>query len=67
MLRVSAAEHARDQLHKIAAGRLGEADRGGRTPDYRKLIRVEAHGEYGATLTWAEPKAPKQSGTADKA
>ena len=56
-----------EQVHKIAAERLGEADRGGRTPDYRKLIRVEAHGEYGATLTWAEPKAPKQSGTADKA
>ena len=56
-----------EQVHQIAAERLGTADRGGRAPDYRKLIRVEEHGEYGSILIWAEPKPPKQSGTADKA
>ena len=48
-----------EQVHKIAAERIGVADRGGRAPDYRQLVRVEAHGEYGPTLTWAEPKAQK--------
>lgn len=48
-----------EQVHKIAAERIGVADRGGRAPDYRQLVRVEAHGEYGPTLTWAAPKAQK--------
>lgn len=56
-----------EQVHKIAAERLGHTDRGGRTPDYRKLIRVEEHGEYGATLTWADPKTKKSSGKPEEA
>lgn len=46
-----------EQVHQIAADRLGVSDRGGRTPDYRKLLTVREHGEYGPTLSWAAPKA----------
>lgn len=56
-----------EQVHQIAAERLGHTDRGGRKPDYRKLIRVEEHGEYGATLTWADPKTKKSSGKPEEA
>ena len=40
-----------EQVHQIAADRLGVSDRGGRTPDYRKLLTVREHGEYGPTLS----------------
>ena len=46
-----------EQVHQITATRLGVSDRGGRTPDYRKLLTVSEHGEYGPTLSWAQPKA----------
>lgn len=46
-----------EQVHQIAADRLGLSDRGGRTPEYRKLLTVREHGEYGPTLSWAQPKA----------
>lgn len=46
-----------EQVHQVAADRLGVSDRGGRTPDYRKLLTVSEHGEYGPTLSWAQPKA----------
>ena len=46
-----------EQVHQITADRLGASDRGGRTPDYRKLLTVSEHGEYGPTLSWAQPKA----------
>lgn len=46
-----------EQVHQITADRLGVSDRGGRTPDYRKLLTVREHGEYGPTLSWAQPKA----------
>ena len=46
-----------EQVHQITADRLGVSDRGGRTPDYRKLLTVSEHGEYGPTLSWAQPKA----------
>lgn len=46
-----------EQVHQITADRLGVSDRGGRTPDYRKLLAVSEHGEYGPTLSWAQPKA----------
>lgn len=46
-----------EQVHQIAADRLGVSDRGGRTPDYRKLLTISEHGEYGPTLSWAAPKA----------
>ena len=46
-----------EQVHQVAADRLGVSDRGGRTPDYRKLLTVREHGEYGPTLSWAQPKA----------
>jgi hypothetical protein len=54
-----------EQVHQITADRLGVSDRGGRTPDYRKLLTVRTHGEYGPTLSWAAPKAkptPKAGG-----
>lgn len=54
-----------EQVHQVAADRLGVSDRGGRTPDYRKLLTVREHGEYGPTLSWAQPKAkpkPKAGG-----
>ena len=46
-----------EQVLQITADRLGVSDRGGRTPDYRKLLTVSEHGEYGPTLSWAQPKA----------
>lgn len=46
-----------EQVHQITADRLGVSDRGGRTPDYRKVLTVSEHGEYGPTLSWAQPKA----------
>ena len=46
-----------EQVHQITTDRLGVSDRGGRTPDYRKLLTVSEHGEYGPTLSWAQPKA----------
>ena len=46
-----------EQVHQITADRLGVSDRGGRTPDYRKLLTVSEHGEYGPTLSWAWPWA----------
>lgn len=46
-----------EQVHQITADRLGVSDRGGRSPDYRKLLTVSEHGEYGPTLSWAQPKA----------
>jgi hypothetical protein len=46
-----------EQVHQITEDRLGASDRGGRTPDYRKLLTVSEHGEYGPTLSWAQPKA----------
>ena len=54
-----------EQVHQIAADRLGVSARDGRTPDYRKLLTVSEHGEYGPTLSWAAPKAkpaPKAGG-----
>ena len=45
-----------EQVHQITEDRLGTSDRGGRTPDYRKLLTVREHGEYGPTLSWAQPK-----------
>ena len=50
-------EDVLEQVHQITADRLGVSDRGGRTPDYRKLLTVSEHGEYGPTLSWAQPKA----------
>lgn len=50
-----------EQVHQITADRLGVSDRGGRTPDYRKLLTVSEHGEYGPTLSWAQPKAKPKS------
>ena len=46
-----------EQVHQITADRLGVSERGGRSPDYRKLLTVSEHGEYGPTLSWAQPKA----------
>lgn len=52
-----------EQVHQITADRLGVSDRGGRTPDYRKLLTVSEHGEYGPTLSWAQPKARPKTKT----
>ena len=54
-----------EQVHQITADRLGVSDRGGRTPDYRKLLTVREHGEYGPTLSWAQPKAKPKPKTGE--
>lgn len=54
-----------EQVHQVAADRLGVSDRGGRTPDYRKLLTVSEHGEYGPTLSWAQPKAKPKPKTGE--
>lgn len=47
-------------LLENAHGRIKEvtgiADRGGRAPDYRKLLLVHEHGEIGPVLTWRGQK-----------
>jgi hypothetical protein len=40
-----------ESAHAAIEERLGVVDRGGRAPDYRKLILVRQHGELGPTLT----------------
>lgn len=42
-----------DAAHNAVADRLGVSDRGGRAIDYRKVLLVREHGEYGPTLTVA--------------
>ncbi|MDO8308570.1 MAG: hypothetical protein Q7V58_09495 [Actinomycetota bacterium] len=41
-----------EDTHARVAQFAGEADRGGRSPDYRQLIVTREHGEYGPTLSW---------------
>lgn len=41
-----------EDTHARVAQFVGEADRGGRSPDYRQLIVTREHGEYGPTLSW---------------
>ena len=38
------------EAHDAIARDLGESDRGGRAPDYRKVIITREHGEYGPLL-----------------
>lgn len=45
-----------EQTHNWVADFAGEADRGGRAPDYRQLIVAREHGEYGPTLSWRGQK-----------
>lgn len=40
-----------ESAHNAIAERIGAFDRGGRTPDYRKVILVREHGELGPLLT----------------
>lgn len=40
-----------EELHDTLNEQLGVSDRGGRAPDYRKVITTRQHGEYGPTLT----------------
>lgn len=42
-----------EDLHDTLNAELGVSDRGGRAPDYRKVITTREHGEYGPTLTVA--------------
>lgn len=42
-----------EQTHNMVKGLTGVEDRGGRAPDYRKLIAVHEHGEIGPVLTFA--------------
>lgn len=42
-----------EATHDWVASRTGTFDRGGRAPDYRKLITVSQHGGYGPTLGWS--------------
>lgn len=41
-----------EATHEQVADFAGIADRGGRAPDYRKLIVTHEHGEFGPTLAW---------------
>ena len=41
-----------EQIHAGVEAEYGTSDRGGREIDYRKLVAVREHGEYGPTLTW---------------
>ena len=43
-----------ETVHAEVERFVGEADRGGRAPDYRKLIVSREHGELGETLTWLD-------------
>lgn len=43
-----------EQAHEAIAGAGYQADRGGRAPDYRKLIVTREHGELGPVLSLAE-------------
>jgi hypothetical protein len=41
-----------EQVHAQVEGFVGASDRGGRAPDYRKLIATNEHGEIGPLLGW---------------
>ncbi|MFM8155500.1 MAG: hypothetical protein ACKOAF_05425 [Actinomycetes bacterium] len=41
-----------ENTHNMVKNLVGSTDRGGRSPDYRKLISVREHGEIGPTLTF---------------
>lgn len=43
-------EQLLDEAHAAIAKGVGSSDRGGRAPDYRKLIITRQHGEYGPLL-----------------
>ncbi|MFT9111994.1 MAG: hypothetical protein ABF453_02905 [Bifidobacterium psychraerophilum] len=47
-------EKTLEEAHSAVENKLGVSDRSGRDPDYRKLILVREHGEYGPTLTWRD-------------
>ncbi|MGH3448909.1 MAG: hypothetical protein ACRDP4_14925, partial [Nocardioidaceae bacterium] len=40
-----------EMLHDTLNKELGVSDRAGKAPDYRKIVTVAEHGEYGPTLT----------------
>lgn len=42
-----------EELHNTLNEQLGVSDRGGRAPDYRKIVTTVEHGEYGPTLAIA--------------
>lgn len=42
-----------------AARHLDGLDRGGRGPDYRKMLFIKEHNEYGPTLEWAKRRPGK--------
>lgn len=45
-----------EATHEKVKAVTGIADRGGRTPDYRKLLVINRHGELGDVLTWRGQK-----------
>lgn len=45
-----------EQVHAQVEGFAGVSDRGGREPDYRKLIVTNEHGEIGPLLGWKHQK-----------
>lgn len=51
-----------EQVHAAVDAEFGSSDRGGRNPDYRKMIAVREHGELGPVLTW---KSQHFTGPAD--
>lgn len=42
-----------EQIHEEVGRAFGQSDRAGRAIDYRKLVAVQQHGEYGPVLSWS--------------
>ncbi len=51
-----AASDRLESVHNAVNNELGVSDRGGRAPDYRKLVVTREHGEYGPTLVQASQR-----------
>lgn len=45
-----------DQVHAEIEAKFGKSDKGGRIIDYRKILLVRNHGEFGPTLTYHSDK-----------
>lgn len=50
-----------EEVHAAVEDRTGVSDRGGRDPDYRHLVSVREHGEYGPTLTFTDQHFTSQA------
>lgn len=45
-----------ESVHDAVERFVGDSDRGARAPDYRELVVVREHGEYGPILTWRDDR-----------